>query len=164
MDMLTVTLKTSGVKVVLRYVSCIELSWVASQSSQFFWHSRLPITQWPLNFAEPDNELPLCFHQPELSLNTCCPIFPKLKIVFAKCSEKWVWQAATMLWCRLEPDISLPKSPTPLHPTHPNLPPLPIPPPIFVWATYGSDSPGRGFWPKCGIFLKKVEPSCNQTW
>ena len=28
---------------------------------------------------------------------------------------------------------------------------------------YGSDSPGRGFWPKCGIFLKKVEPSCDQT-
>ena len=23
---------------------------------------------------------------------------------------------------------------------------------------YGSDSPGREFWPKCGPFLKKVEP------
>ena len=29
---------------------------------------------------------------------------------------------------------------------------------------YGSDSPGREFWPKCGPFLKKVEPSCDQTW
>ena len=29
--------------------------------------------------------------------------------------------------------------------------------------TYGSDSPGREFWPKCGPFLKKVEPSCDQT-
>ena len=28
---------------------------------------------------------------------------------------------------------------------------------------YGSDSPGREFWPKCGPFLKKVEPSCDQT-
>ena len=34
------------------------------------------------------------------------------------------------------------------------------------WVTltsYGSDSPGREFWPKCGPFLKKVEPSCDQT-
>ena len=30
-------------------------------------------------------------------------------------------------------------------------------------STYGSDSPGREFWPKCGPFLKKVEPSCDQT-
>ena len=29
--------------------------------------------------------------------------------------------------------------------------------------TDGSDSPGREFWPKCGPFLKKVEPSCDQT-
>ena len=29
---------------------------------------------------------------------------------------------------------------------------------------YGSDSPGREFWPKCVTFLKKVEPSCDQTW
>ena len=29
--------------------------------------------------------------------------------------------------------------------------------------TYGSDSPGREFWPKCGPFLKKVEPSCDET-
>ena len=26
--------------------------------------------------------------------------------------------------------------------------------------TYGSDSPGQEFWPKCGPFLKKVEPLC----
>ena len=35
---------------------------------------------------------------------------------------------------------------------------------MCVWCTYGSDSPGRGFWPKYGIFLKKVEHSCNKTW
>ena len=29
--------------------------------------------------------------------------------------------------------------------------------------SYGSDSPGREFWPKCGPFLRKVEPSCDQT-
>ena len=29
--------------------------------------------------------------------------------------------------------------------------------------TYGSYSTGREFWPKCGPFLKKVEPSCDQT-
>ena len=28
---------------------------------------------------------------------------------------------------------------------------------------YGSFSPGREFWPKCGPFLTKVEPSCDQT-
>ena len=32
-----------------------------------------------------------------------------------------------------------------------------------ICLTYGSDSPGRNFWPKCGPFLKKVEPSCDQT-
>ena len=32
------------------------------------------------------------------------------------CSEKWVWMVATMLWCRPEPDISLPKSPPPHQP------------------------------------------------
>ena len=35
----------------------------------------------------------------------------------------------------------------------------------FLWCyPYGSDSPGREFWPKCGPFLKKLEPSCDQTW
>ena len=30
--------------------------------------------------------------------------------------------------------------------------------------SYGSDSPGREFWPICGPFLIKVEPLCDQTW
>ena len=35
---------------------------------------------------------------------------------------------------------------------------------ILQFNIYGSDSPGREFWPKCGPFLKKkVEPSCDQT-
>ena len=37
--------------------------------------------------------------------------------------------------------------------------------PVFSSSSsYGSDSPGREFWPNCGPFLKKVEPSCDQTW
>ena len=36
-------------------------------------------------------------------------------------------------------------------------------PPLSRICVYGSDSPGREFWPKCGTFLKKVEPSCDQT-
>ena len=31
----------------------------------------------------------------------------------------------------------------------------------YISYIYGSDSPGREFWPKCGTFLKKVEPSCD---
>ena len=32
-----------------------------------------------------------------------------------------------------------------------------------VWRTYGSDSPGRGKWSKCGIFLFFLKLCCDQT-
>jgi hypothetical protein len=33
-----------------------------------------------------------------------------------------------------------------------------------LWCSDRSDSPGREFWPKCGLFFFIVEPSCVQAW